>query len=47
MDERIQYAVDFGKKNGFVKGGDIVVCITGWRMGAGSSNTVRILYVTL
>ena len=43
VDERIQFAIDFGKKNGFVKSGDNVICITGWRQGAGSSNTVRIL----
>lgn len=45
VDERIQYCVDFGKKNGFIKTGDPVICITGWRKGAGSSNTVRILTV--
>jgi len=45
VDERIQFGVDFGKKNGFIKSGDIVVCITGWRKGAGSSNTVRILTI--
>jgi len=45
VDERIQYCVDFGKKNGFIKSGDPVICITGWRKGSGSSNTVRILYV--
>merc|ERR550532_668054 len=45
VDERIQYCVDFGKKNGFIKSGDPVICITGWLKGAGSSNTVRILYV--
>merc|ERR1719273_904551 len=39
VDERIQYCVDFGKKNGFIKSGDPVICITGWRKGAGSSNT--------
>ena len=43
VDERIQYCVDFGKKNGFIKSGDPVICITGWRKGAGSSNTIRIL----
>merc|ERR1712141_82420 len=31
VDERIQYCVDFGKKNGFIKSGDPVICITGWR----------------
>ena len=43
VDDRIQFGVDFGKKNGFIKIGDTVICITGWRKGAGSSNTVRIL----
>merc|ERR1712226_857086 len=43
VDDRIQFGVDFGKKNGFIKTGDTVICITGWRKGAGSSNTVRIL----
>ena len=43
VDARIEFGVDFGKKNGFIKSGDIVICITGWRKGAGSSNTIRIL----
>jgi pyruvate kinase len=37
--------VDYGKKSGFIKSGDPIVCITGWRQGAGSSNTVRIFNV--
>lgn len=45
LDERVQFAIAFGKSNGFIKTGDNVVCITGWRQGAGSSNTVRILNV--
>lgn len=45
VDERVQYAIDFGKRSNFVSVGDNVVVITGWRKGAGSSNTVRILTV--
>lgn len=45
VDERIQFGIDYGKKRGFIKSSDPIVCITGWRMGAGSSNTVRILFV--
>lgn len=45
VDNRIQFGINFGKKKGFIKSGDPIVCITGWRKGAGSSNTVRILYV--
>jgi len=45
VDERVQYAIDFGKRANIVSAGDNVVVITGWRKGAGSSNTIRILSV--
>merc|ERR1711976_216216 len=45
VDERVQYGVDYGKKYGFIQSGQNVVCVTGWRQGAGSSNTVRIMKV--
>jgi len=45
IDARVQFAVDFGKQNRFLSTGDSVVVITGWRKGAGSSNTIRILPV--
>jgi len=45
VEERIQFGVDFGKRNGFIKSGNLIVCITGWRKGAGSSNTIRIITV--
>merc|ERR1712156_1251229 len=45
VDVRVQYGVDYGKKYGFIKSGQQVICVTGWRQGAGSSNTVRILKV--
>jgi len=45
VDDRVQYAIDFGKRSNFIKGGDNVVVITGWRQGSGSSNTVRVLHV--
>merc|ERR1719244_2242131 len=34
--------VDFAKRSKFVSTGNNVVVITGWRQGAGSSNTVRV-----
>jgi len=43
VDNRVQYAIDLGKKANFVSSGDNIVIITGWRKGSGSSNTVRIL----
>jgi len=43
VDDRVQYAIDFGKRSNFIAPGDNVVVITGWKKGSGSSNTVRIL----
>merc|ERR1719510_1626032 len=45
VDMRIEYGIDFGKKYGFVKSGQSVICISGWRQGPGASNTIRILSV--
>jgi len=45
IDDRVQFAIDFGKKNKFINAGDNVIVITGWKQGAGSSNTMRILSV--
>merc|ERR1712002_910712 len=45
VDDRVQYAIDFGKRSNFISSGDNVVVITGWRQGSGSSNTVRVLSV--
>lgn len=45
VDDRVQYAIDFGKRSNFISTGDNVVVITGWKQGSGSSNTVRVLAV--
>jgi len=43
VNDRVQYAIDFGKRSNFIGSGDNVVVITGWQKGSGSSNTVRII----
>jgi len=43
VDNRVQYAIDFGKRSNFIATGDHIVVVTGWRKGSGSSNTVRVL----
>ncbi|KAK2713577.1 hypothetical protein QYM36_009454 [Artemia franciscana] len=43
IDSRVQFAIQFAKLRGFVKVGDPIVIVTGWRKGAGSTNTVRII----
>ncbi|KAF7381026.1 hypothetical protein HZH68_015901 [Vespula germanica] len=45
VDVRVQYGLKFGKSRGFVRAGDSVVVITGWRQGSGFTNTLRIVYV--
>ncbi|XP_042894887.1 pyruvate kinase PKM isoform X2 [Parasteatoda tepidariorum] len=43
VDSRIQCAVDYGKKKLYLKSGDTIVIVTGWRKGAGATNTMRII----
>ncbi|KAG8177643.1 hypothetical protein JTE90_026721 [Oedothorax gibbosus] len=45
VDVRIQFALDFGKQRKFIKSGDAVIVVTGWRKGAGATNTMRVVYV--
>nr|XP_050866883.1 pyruvate kinase-like isoform X1 [Vespula vulgaris] len=45
VDVRVQYGLKFGKSRGFVRAGDSVVVITGWRQGSGFTNTLRIVTV--
>ncbi|GMS79039.1 hypothetical protein PENTCL1PPCAC_1214, partial [Pristionchus entomophagus] len=42
VDDRVQFGIDIGKERGFIHTGDNLVVITGWRQGAGSTNSMRI-----
>jgi pyruvate kinase len=44
VDARVQYGIKFGKAQGFIRTGDPVVVITGWKQGSGYTNTLRIIY---
>ena len=46
LDARINAGVQFGKKTlGFLKTGDTIIVVTGWKQGSGSTNTMRIIQV--
>lgn len=45
VDARVQFGLNWGKGQQFIKSGDPVVVVTGWKQGAGFTNTVRLLTV--
>ncbi|XP_077483952.1 pyruvate kinase PKM-like isoform X2 [Amblyomma americanum] len=45
VDARIEYALEIGKLRGFLRKDDAVIVVTGWRKGAGATNTLRVVYV--
>ncbi|KAK0163776.1 hypothetical protein PV328_002472 [Microctonus aethiopoides] len=45
VDARVQYGIEFGKGRGFLKTGDSVIVVTGWKQGSGFTNTLRIVNV--
>lgn len=42
----MQYGVNLGKTRGFIHLGDPLIVITGWKQGAGFTNTMRIVVAT-
>ncbi|XP_045467713.1 pyruvate kinase-like isoform X2 [Harmonia axyridis] len=45
VNARVEYGINYGKKVGFIRKGDSVIVITGWREGRGFTNSMRIMEV--
>lgn len=45
VDVRVQYGMEFGKERGFLKPGNPIVVVTGWKQGSGFTNTIRVVNV--
>ncbi|XP_035901967.1 pyruvate kinase-like isoform X2 [Anopheles stephensi] len=45
VDARVQYGIEFGKERGFLKPGNPIVVVTGWKQGSGFTNTIRVINV--
>lgn len=43
VDVRVQFGINHGKSRGFIKQGDSVIVVTGWKQGSGFTNTIRIV----
>jgi len=46
VDLRVNHGIDVGKQGGYIRAGDAVIVVTGWKKGAGFTNTTRVLYVS-
>jgi len=45
VDARVSTGLTFGKSKNFIKSGDPVIVVTGWKQGSGFTNTMRIVKV--
>ncbi|CAH2071024.1 unnamed protein product, partial [Iphiclides podalirius] len=46
LDQRISFCIKFAMQRGFVKVGDPLVIVCGWKLGSEFTNTMRMIYAT-
>ncbi|XP_015358259.1 pyruvate kinase PKLR isoform X1 [Marmota marmota marmota] len=46
VDRRVQFGIQSGKLRGFLRIGDLVIVVTGWRPGSGYTNIMRVLSIS-
>ncbi|XP_023940771.1 pyruvate kinase-like [Bicyclus anynana] len=45
VENRVKYCIAWAREHGFVRIGDPLVVVSGWKQGSGFTNTMRIMYV--
>ncbi|CAH0605872.1 unnamed protein product [Chrysodeixis includens] len=46
LEKRVNFCVRWGVEKGFIRVGDPIVIVSGWRQGSGFTNTMRVIYAT-
>lgn len=43
VDARLHHGISMARRIGYINSGDMIVLVTGWTSGAGSTNTIRVV----
>ncbi|XP_045446853.1 pyruvate kinase-like [Melitaea cinxia] len=46
LESRVNFCIKWAMERGFIRIGDPIVMVAGWRQGSGFTNTMRIIYAT-
>lgn len=46
INERVQYAITYGKYSGFIRAGDVLISVTSSRPESGLANTMKVVYAS-
>lgn len=46
LEQRVNFGIRFAMEQGFVRVGDPIVIVSGWKHGSGFTNTMRVFYAT-
>lgn len=46
LDNRVNFCTKWAMEQAFIRIGDPIIIVSGWRQGSGYTNTMRIIYAT-